>query len=666
MSSPALAGWRLAPVVAGLLAAAAQAQTSTLAPVQITGNPLRAEESAAPATVLRGDELVLRRGSSLGETLAGQPGVSSTWFGPNANRPVIRGLDGDRIRILENAGASFDASSLSFDHAVPIDPLVVERIEVLRGPAALLYGGSAVGGVVNSIDNRIPRQPVQGVGGAVEARVGGADAERGGAALVESGNGALALHVDAFGRETSDLRVPRHTPVADGQALDPTTRVRNAASRANGAALGVSRTWNDGYLGVSLDQLDSRYGAVAEPDTVIRLQREHLALAGEQRGLGGFWRTVRGQIGRTVYQHREIEGTGEVGTTFDHRGTAGRLEAEHAPVAGWRGVVGLQAEDGRFAALGEEAFVPSTRTRALGAFVLEERAWSQGTFNAGLRVEHVKVWSAGDAPGADPQFGAATERRFTPASASLSHLWKLDAAWGVATTASFTQRAPTSFELFANGVHAATGAYERGDTGLSAERSRQLELALQWQRGEERLRVGVFEAWFGNYIALEPTGATVEDVPEYVFRAVRARLRGIELEGRKRLLDAPWTLDLTGNASLTRGTDRDSGEPLPRIGPLRATLGLEARQGPWRLGAEVDHAARQNQVPATDTPTPGWTMVNLSLARRFTLGSNDALWFVKAANLGDTLAYSASAVPTIRELAPLPGRSLKTGLRVVF
>jgi iron complex outermembrane receptor protein len=194
--------------------------------------------------VLSGDELVLRRGSSLGETLKGQPGVSSTWFGPNANRPTIRGFDGDRLRILSNSGSSLDASSLSFDHAVAMDPLAVERIEVLRGPAALLYGGNAIGGVVNAIDNRIPKDRLDGVSGSAEVRLGGAERERGGAALVEAGNGRFALHADAFGRRTSDLRVPRYTPVdAEGNVLAATTTVRNSAARTSGGALGGSYTF---------------------------------------------------------------------------------------------------------------------------------------------------------------------------------------------------------------------------------------------------------------------------------------------------------------------------------------------------------------------------------------------------------------------------------------
>ena len=228
--------------VAAMVAASAPAWAQqALPPVVITGNPLGGKEVETPSSVLTGDALVLRRGSSLGETLDGLPGVSSSYFGPNANRPVIRGQDGDRIRVLSNAGASLDASSLSFDHAVPIDPLVVERIEVLRGPAALLYGGSAVGGVVNAIDNRIPKLPLAAVSGAVETRFGGASGERAVSALVEGGGNGYALHADAFRRNTDDLHVPAFDrPLANG-TTERRTRIVNSASRAQGGALGASR-----------------------------------------------------------------------------------------------------------------------------------------------------------------------------------------------------------------------------------------------------------------------------------------------------------------------------------------------------------------------------------------------------------------------------------------
>jgi len=651
-------------------------KAALLPQVVVTGNPLRSTEFAAPVSVLSGDELTLRRAGSLGETLNGLPGVSSTWFGPNANRPVIRGLDGERVRVLNNAGASLDASTLSFDHALPIDPLVVERIEVLRGPGALLYGGSAVGGVVNALDNRIPKGALNGVSGAAELRVGGAERERGGAALVEAGNGNFAVHVDAFGRRTSDLQVPRYTPIEDGAPLEETTRVRNSAARTSGAALGAAWTFGDGHLGAAVDSYDSRYGVVAEPDVVIRMKREHIGLSGEVRNLQGPLRALRVQLNHTDYRHEEIEGSGEVGTTFKTNGTEARVELEHAPVGPLRGLIGGQFEDVDFSALGEEAFVPTTRTRRQALFLTEELEWAMGTLSAGIRYERARVRSDGDADPAEPKFGATDEHSFSLRSASLSNVWKFTPEWSLSATLSASERAPTSFELYANGVHAATGAFERGDPALASERGNNLDLALQWKSGEDRLRIGAYSARFSRFISLEATGADVtvigEDgtatlVPEYAFRSVRARLHGVEIEGRHRVVSSPWTLDLSGKLDVTRARNADSGEPLPRIAPMRLTLALDAGGGPWGGRIEFEHAARQGRVPATDSPTPGHNLVNLSLTRKFDWnGAARALWFLKLTNAGDTLAYNATTIATVRGLAPLPGRALKTGVRVDF
>ena len=249
-------------------------------------------------------------------------------------------------------------------------------------------------------------------------------------------------------------------------------------------------------------------------------------------------------------------------------------------------------------------------------------------------------------------------------------MFKLSPQWSLSGALSFSERAPTSFELFANGVHAATSAYERGDTTLAAERGNNLDLALEWKDGANLLRIGAFSARFSRFIALEATGNDVtvdgEDFPEYAFRSVRARMSGIELNGKQRLLDGPVALDLSGKLDFTRGSNLDTGEPLPRVAPLRALVGLDASHGLWGGRIELDHAARQDRVPATDVATAGYTLVNLSLTRRFTLQGSDGLWFVQLTNAGDALGYNAASVQTVRDLSPLPGRAVKTGLRVSF
>ena len=679
-TAPALAQSADAAIPATAPAPAPAPTTTQLAPVLVTGNPLRSADLTAPSSVLSGDGLVLRRGSTLGETLDGLPGVSSSYFGPNANRPVIRGQDGDRIRVLSNAGASLDAFSLSFDHAVPIDPLVVERIEVLRGPAALLYGGSAVGGVVNAIDNRIPRAAIGSANwvptGAAELRLGGAASERGVGAMVEAGGSGFALHADGFWRQTDDLRVPAFDrPVAGG--TERRDRIVNSASRADGGALGGSLVWDHGYLGASVDTYSNHYGTVAEEDVIIRMKRDKLAVAGELRDLAGPIRTLRGQLQTTDYQHEEVEGSGAVGTTFKNKGTDSRFEAEHVSVAlaggTLRGVLGVQTENARFSALGEEAFVPSTKTAQTAGFVFEEFALGAFKVSAGGRVERTQVDSSGDAADATAvKFGPAASRAFSTHSAAAGAVFNLSPQWQLSGNLAYTERAPTYAELFANGVHIATAAFERGNADIGKEKGANVDVAVQWKEGANRVKAGAFASRFGNYITLLATGepafvnADGDALPVYAFTGVPARLSGLEFEGQWRVLDGAQHIDLDGKLDLTRASNRATGEPLPRIAPMRTTLGATWAQGPWTARAEVIHAASQTRVPVDDVPTAAYSLVNLSTSYAIKLGRADGLLFAKLTNLGDALAYNAASISTVRNLSPLPGRGLMAGMRLNF
>ena len=655
----------------GLLLAQGEATPPSAASVIVTGNPLRSADIAAPSSVLSGNELVLRRGSTLGETLDGLPGLSSSYFGPNANRPMIRGQDGDRIRVLSNAGVPLDAAALSYDHAVPIDPLIVERVEVLRGPAALLYGGSAVGGVVNAIDNRIPKAAIDGPGGTAELRYGGPATERGASALVESGGKGFAVHADGFWRSTDDMAVPWYPRPLPGGGSQMANTILNSASRSYGGALGGSMVWDKGYLGASVDTYRSNYGVVAEPDVSIDMRLDKLALAGEVRDLGGAIGAVSGQWLLSDYEHQEIEGGGEVATTFKNRGSDLRLQAEHAKLSlgggSLGGVFGLQAEDADFSALGEEAFVPSTSTRQFALFALEEWTLGDVKLSFGGRVGHARVASDGDAQG-QVQFGPAQSRSFTPFSAALGGVYKLDAQWQLSGNLAYTERAPTFYELYANGLHVATGAYEVGNPDMGIEKGSNLDVALAWKDDANRFKAGVFGSDFSNYIALLGTGQEVDTdegpVPEYQFSGVPARMYGLELEGNWRLLDQRQTLDLDGKLDLMRATNEDSGQPLPRIPPTRLTLGLNWSLGDWTARAEAVYAAAQDRVPADDPATPAYTIVNLAASRALRLNGLDGLLFLRINNVVNELAYNATSIATVRPLAPLPGRGVMLGLRL--
>ncbi|HEY8876762.1 MAG TPA: TonB-dependent receptor [Roseateles sp.] len=653
----------LAPLAAAcLIAISAQAEPAeALDKVVVTGNPLKSQVLAQPSDSLGGDQLVLTRAANLGDTLQGLAGVAATNFGPNASRPSIRGLDGDRVRILNNSGASVDASNLSFDHGVAIDPLVIDKVEVLRGAAALLYGGNAVGGVVNTLDNRIPRNFTPGLSGAAEVRLGGASRDKSGAVVLDGGTGqphaGFGWHVDLAGRDAGDQIAPRFD--SEGESR---TSVRNSAARSHGGAVGGSVFFQGGHAGVSVDDFHTDYGTTAEADVTIRMQRQRLATAGEWATSDGPVHRVSWQLSRNRYEHQEVEGSGEVGTTFKSTGTDGRVEVEHAALGPVKGLIGLQTEALDFSALGEEAFVPSTRTRNTGVFLLEQARLAGVDWSAGARTERVTVDSAGG-----DRFGAAASRRFKPVSLALSGVVPLDSAWSLSANLNRTERAPAYYELFANGLHVASAAFERGDATLGLERSKGLDVGLKWEGDGSHVHVNVYETRFSNYIALQATGETADNdgeaVPVYAFQAVPARLRGVEFEGRWQLHPA---IALLSQLDAVRGDNRTTGEPLPRLAPLRAMLGLEAKQGDWSGKLEWRGAARQTRVAQFDTPTPGYGTVRLSLARQLHWDKVDALWYLKLDNLGNKLAYNATAVPTIRGLAPQAGRSASTGLQLRF
>lgn len=671
--------FQLAPLTAALLLAtpAHGAQALDLQPQVITANPLGSSVLAAPSTVLEGDRLTLAQKGSLGETLNGQPGVSSSYFGPGASRPIIRGQDGDRIRILRNGVGALDASSLSYDHAVPLDPVNTERVEIVRGPAALLYGGSAIGGVVNTFDNRIPTQAIEGIHGAGELRYGGADTTRSSAGKLEAGNGTFALHLDANAREFNDLRIPgyahssrqRNTEGPDENGGKH--RLANSDGRQDGGAVGGSYTWDHGYAGLSYSNFDSNYGSPAEDAVRIRMQQDHYAFASEIRDLEGPFSSVKLNAGYTDYKHSEIE-DGEVGTTFKNKGYEARVEARHQPIGPLEGVMGAQVNRSEFQALGEEAFVPQTDTDSAALFILEDlQATERLKLSLGGRLEYTQVDA--DAQG-NQRFSAANgSNSFTAGSLSSGAVYTLTPVWSLAATLAYTERAPTFYELYANGAHVATGTYEVGDASLSKEKAVSSDLALRFDSGTHKGSVGVFYSHFSNYIGLLGSGRNLDEdgevaadgIPEYTYSGVRARFSGIEAQDHWTLGEnayGTFALELSGD--YTRAKNLDTGEDLPRIAPLRLNSGLLWEKDQWQARIDLQHAASQHRVPDNESGTAGYTTVSASAGYHFDIGASQWLAFVKGENLTNQTVRYASSI--LRDIAPAQGRSVEVGLRTTF
>jgi iron complex outermembrane receptor protein len=634
--------------------------------IVITGNPLGRDSTTVPVSSLGRADLLERGQSTLGETLNGLPGVSSTYFGPNASRPIIRGLDGDRIRVLNNSASSLDASALSYDHAVPLDVLSTDRIEVLRGPAALLYGGSALGGVVNVIDNRIPRAPISGVLGKAQLQAGTGNDERSVAGLVEAGNERYALHLDGFDRRTGDVRVPISLACEKPNSPAHARRICNSASTARGGAFGASTFWDHGYLGASVNTYQSDYGTVAEDEVTIGMKTTRYALEGQVRQLPGWFDSVKARLSHTDYRHTEFFNGGPE-TVFSNKGQDLRIEARHRGLAGWQGVLGVQTESSRFSAVGDEAFAPFSRTRSQALFVHEELPTAWGQVTTGARWESVRVESLGNPELArfDEGIGA---KKFTPFSVAAGAVFKLSPTWSLTSHAALSQRAPKDYELFANGPHLATHAWEIGNKDLGLERSKSFDAGLEWKFGPNRWNVTAFASQFANYIGLMNTLDVEDGLPVQVYQGVKAQFRGLEASGRKRLWQSTSTLDLDWRADTVRATNESTSEHLPRIAPMRVGATLVHGQGPWSAKLGADWHAAQKRVPDGSVATPAYTLVNASVSYRQKLDATVLNWFARLDNLTDQLAYSASSILTSTAFgkSPLPGRSFKLGVQATF
>ncbi len=642
-----------------------------LAPLAITGNPLgvASDELVVPVTVLNGRELSLRREGTIGETLNGIPGVTATQFGPNASRPVIRGLDAERVRILQNGVGILDASSLSFDHAVAIDPLVIEQIDVIRGPASLLYGGSAVGGVVNAIDHRIPKEKLEGITGRAETRFGGPDNTRNGAIVLDVGNGQFAIHADAYSRETSDLNIPgfalsKRSSRAEGLPRENRGTLINSSADNDGGALGASLTFDNGYIGTSFSTYNSNYGVVAEEDVRIDMQSQRWDIASEFSDLGPVINRVKFRMAYTDYEHVELAG-GKPETLFKNRGVEGTFEAGHMPVhtelGQLQGVVGLQFQNSNFEATGDEAFVPSTNTQSKALYVYEELPLSltdnKLKVTAGARFGHASVDSKDDA-----RFGPAQNASFNPNSYALGSVYQLDNHWSLAGNLSHNERAPSYFELYANGQHAATGQFEIGNPNFDVERSKGIDAQIRWKDAKNSFSVGTYYTRFSNFIGLFDTGNVepIAGTPIAQFSNVGAEFKGLEADARFNVAN---NLDLTMRGDYVHATNRDTGGALPRISPLRLGAGLIYQKNSFGARLNVLHAFNQSRTANNELPTDGYTDVSAMITYKLPTKLNVEM-FAKANNLLN--AEIREHTSFLKEISVAGERSVLIGLRADF
>lgn len=640
---------------------------SDIEEVVVTASPLgpRRFDVLQGTSVLSGEALDKALSANIGEALDRLPGVSQTGFGQGASRPIIRGLGGDRIRILVGGIGTIDASTTSPDHAPAVELATAKRVEVVRGPATLLYGSNATGGVVNVLDGRIPvAKPENGAAGMVRLGYGSNADERMGATSLDAavGTSPVVLHVDGYWRKTDDMHVDGFVRSAALRASDPLAdeprgKVENSDLEQKGVTGGASVVGDWGFLGASITRDETNYGIPGgDPDeegTRIDLGQTRVDLMGEVNMDTALFETARVRFGWADYEHKEMEGE-EVGTRFLNKGWEGRLEMVQKRQGDLSGAVGVQATHRDFQAIGEESFLPKSDTLQLGLFTVQRLDLGPWALEAGGRVERQTVKA--DAVDFD--------RDFTMVSLSTGVSYTLPGGWLAGVSLSRTERAPNAEELLSDGPHDATRTYERGDASLGKETALGGEVTLKKTGGPVDGSVNLFYTRYDDFVFERLTGAEEDGLPVAQFTATDARFWGFELEASTALWrqgDKAVTVD--AGLDYVRATDTNRDEPLPRMPPLslRGGIGYEMTQLATRV--EVVRTGRQDRNAAFETETKGATVLNASIDWH-PFADRDVSLMLEGRNLTDEEVRLATSF--LKDEVPQPGRDIRLLLKVGF
>ncbi|MBA3942345.1 MAG: TonB-dependent receptor [Sphingopyxis sp.] len=702
------AGFTLALV----LSAPAFAQDSTAAgsdddvhtgdPIIVTAPYVRSLDILGNVSVLEGDELARDIRGQIGDTLTRQPGVSATSFSPGASRPVLRGFSGERVRVLTDGIGSIDASNTSADHAVTIDPLTVERVEILRGPAVLLFGSQAIGGAVNLFDRRIPRKVpadhvhIDAIGGYATA----ANDRNVGSSIDVALSPQVVAHLDGSWRKTGDMRSGGYVyapgirddllhlaehEVEEGhldEAAELTEqagkrgRIDNTQSETWTAAGGLSLINDGGQLGVSVSYFDTNYGVPERPNTAhdhggeeeegghehgegpvtIGMKQWRADLRGEVEMGDGFFDKLRIRAGYADYQHTEFEGD-EVGTVFKNKGVEGRLELAQNDRGGWRGASGVQYSHRDFDAIGAEAFVPRNLTDQFALFTLQEFTLGALGLEAAGRYEKTSVRAQ----------SLGFDRNFDSFSGALGATYDVFEGGKFGLSVARTVRAPSAEELLSNGPHIATQSFEVGDPDLKRESNWGAEASFKLKTDAFSLSLTGYSNWFDNFIYSAATGAEEDELPVFQYFQRDARVYGFEAEASARLAQiggfnivGDVTADMTRAKIKNAGLDRN----VPRIPPLRVLGGLEAQGDRVDARVEVEWTDNQSRVAQFETPTDGFTLVNASFSWRPLPEAKHLTLSLSANNIFDVEARRHASFT--KDYVPLAGRDIRITARASF
>lgn len=642
------------------------------------------EDFASPFSALDSDEILRESGSSLGDLLDGQPGVTSTSFGGGASRPIIRGFDGPRVKILDSGIEALDVSSTSPDHGVAIEPLLVERIEILRGPSTLLYGSSAIGGVVNVIGREIPRTPAEDgmIEGGFEASHDTVSDGETALGYMKFGGPNWAISVTGLKRDNDDYDIPddaesgrggEHNDDDDHDEEEAESgTLENSFVETDAYSIGGTWFFDQGsYFGVSFSSYESQYGvpghghhhhedgdddgAEEEESVEIDLDRKRYDAEVVLQEPLDWIEAARFRLGYTDYEHTEFEGD-NTGTVFEIEGWEFRGEIAHREFTIFdEGVAGVQFSDTDFSAAGEEAFTPPATTRNQAFFVSEHIHGDALHWDFGARVEYQTV---------DPD-GVSGSYSNTALSIAASAIWELADNHSLALSLQRSQRHASSTELYADGPHLATEQYEIGDPDLDLETAYGVDLRYNYSAKDWSATVSAFYTYFDNYIYSEETSAEIDELPVFEFTAVDALFWGFEAE-------ADYLAYQSGNSYLTlglladyvRATNEDDNEDLPRIPPLRLGATVRLDHGPWSAGLLLRHNFELSETGPEESKTDSFTELDLDLSRSFVVKTGEWTLFAQARNLLDEEIRHHSSL--LKDVAPQPGLNVRVGVRYQF
>jgi iron complex outermembrane recepter protein len=690
--------------------------------VVVTGGAIEQSETdkAQSVTILNENNLKQKSAPTLGDTLANEPGIAGSGFTAGASRPVIRGQSDNRVRVLNNGTEVFDVSNLSPDHAPSVSALLSESIEVVRGPATILYGSGAIGGVVNVADDLIPvEQPSTALSGELGGRYNSADDERSGAIhLTLSPVKHIVLHGQVSYTRTDDRSIPGFaldermrallTPAQlanNGFGGNPEGTVPNTFVDTKDYAFGASYVWDKGYVGASYSQFLSEYGVPNNPETsdpTMPPSRVHLDVDKRQVNARSsivdplpWFTTANAKFVYTDYKHDEIDGD-EIGATFKTSGVDSRLELVHKPVGLFQGSIGGQFFSKELSVTGNEAFLQPTQTTQIAAFLFEEVKLGKVRLQFGARVEHQSV----HIDNADPTLTSLTspdqqDQDFLPVSGAAGMLYDFAEGWQLAVNGTYSQRAPTAEELFARGPHDATFQFIIGNPNLSEEKNVGVDVSLRKTAGVVTGTVSTFYNHYDGFIDFAPTGAVEDGLQVFVYTPKSAEFYGAEAKTDFHLL--PLTLTQTENreakdaksvksvitretnsetqknpndlylrlqADYVHATDLDLGNPLPRITPLRYSVSLNYESEKWNASIEGQRVSEQDRVAPFETSTPGYTFLNANVGYKFQAGKTYNYVYLRGTNL--TNEEARDHLSFLKEVLPLAGRGIVVGFRTRF